>query len=81
MERLRALAGRTQERYFLDSMSRDDPDDYDDDREDRGFSFRQRLSGLLDPDGAFGKSRDYVADLASGTKSEVVRMVSRGRAR
>lgn len=59
-------------------MSRDDPDDYDnDDREDRGFSFRQRLSGLLDPDGAFGKSRDYVADLASGTKSEVVRMVSR----
>ena len=61
-------------------MSRDDPDDYDndnDDREDRGFSFRQRLSGLLDPDGAFGKSREYVADLASGTKSEVVRMVSR----
>lgn len=73
----RTLARCPPERYFLGSMPRDDPEDERDDRDERGFSFRQRLSGLLDPDGAFGKSRDYVADLASGTKSEVVRIVSR----
>lgn len=56
-------------------MASRDPDDHDGyDRDDeRGFSFRQRLSGLLDPEGAFGK----VTDLASGTKTEVVRIVSR----
>jgi len=55
----------------------EDEDEYDDDRHS---SFRRRLgeglAGLLDPDGALGKSKGYVSDLASGTKSEVVRMVS-----
>ena len=66
-----------------DDLDDDDFDDHDesDEREERTFSFRQRLNrgltGLLDPDGALGKSRDYVADLAQGTKSEAVRMVSR----
>lgn len=54
----------------------EDDDDYD----ERQSSFRRRLgeglAGLLDPDGALGKSKGYVSDLASGTKSEVVRMVS-----
>ncbi|MCA9689078.1 MAG: hypothetical protein KC636_05670, partial [Myxococcales bacterium] len=49
--------------------------DDDDDRSERGFRFRQRLTGLLDPD-AFVKGRDYVSELAQGTKSEIVRMVS-----
>lgn len=64
-----------------------DPDDEDDDtpppREDRLFGtggFRRRLSeglnGLLDPDGALGKGKDYVTGVTQATKTEVVRMVS-----
>lgn len=53
----------------------------DEDRSDRlSSSFRRKLSegltGLLDPEGALGKGRDYVAGFAQGTKSEVVRMVA-----
>jgi len=52
----------------------------DDDFDERQSSFRRRLgeglAGLLDPDGALGKSKGYVSELAAGTKSEVVRMVS-----
>ncbi len=64
-----------------------DPDEDDDDspppREDRLFGtggFRRRLSegltGLLDPDGALGKGKDYVTGVTQATKTEVVRMVS-----
>jgi len=64
-----------------------EPDDDDDDtpppREDRLFGtggFRRRLSeglnGLLDPDGALGKGKDYVTGVTQATKTEVVRMVS-----
>ncbi|HRI08982.1 MAG TPA: hypothetical protein PKW35_14265 [Nannocystaceae bacterium] len=53
----------------------------DDERSDRlSSSFRRKLSegltGLLDPEGALGKGRDYVAGFAQGTKSEVVRLVA-----
>jgi hypothetical protein len=48
----------------------------DDDR--MSSSFRRKLSegitGLLDPEGAFGKGRDYVSGFAQGTKSELVRI-------
>jgi hypothetical protein len=63
-----------------------DPDDDDDTpppREDRLFGtggFRRRLSegltGLLDPDGALGKGKDYVTGVTQATKTEVVRMIS-----
>lgn len=64
-----------------------DPDDDDDDtpppREERLFGtggFRRRLSegltGLLDPDGALGKGKDYVTGVTQATKTEVVRMIS-----
>ena len=56
----------------------DRPDD--DDRDRLSSSFRRKLSegltGLLDPEGALGKGRDYVAGFAQGTKSEVVRIVA-----
>lgn len=66
---------------------RDEEDDEDDDtrrpREDRLFGtggFRRRLSeglnGLLDPDGAIGKGKDYVTGVTQATKTEVVRMIS-----
>ena len=66
---------------------RDPEDDEDDDtpppREDRLFGtggFRRRLSegltGLLDPDGALGKGKDYVTGVTQATKTEVVRMIS-----
>lgn len=63
-----------------------DPDDDDDappPREDRLFGssgFRRKLSdsltGLLDPDGALGKGKDFVTGVSAATKTEVVRMVS-----
>lgn len=63
-----------------------DPDDDDDTpppREDRLFGssgFRRKLSdsitGLLDPDGALGKGKDFVTGVSSATKTEIVRMVS-----
>ncbi len=63
-----------------------DPDDDDDPpppREDRLFGssgFRRKLSegltGLLDPDGALGKGKDFVTGVSQATKTEVVRMVS-----
>jgi hypothetical protein len=66
---------------------RDPDDDYDDEtpppREERLFGtggFRRRLSegltGLLDPDGALGKGKDYVTGVTQATKTEVVRMIS-----
>jgi hypothetical protein len=62
---------------------RDPDDDYDDEtpppREERLFGtggFRRRLSegltGLLDPDGALGKGKDYVTGVTQATKTEVV---------
>lgn len=63
-----------------------DPDDDDDTpppREDRLFGssgFRRKLSdsltGLLDPDGALGKGKDFVTGVSAATKTEVVRMIS-----
>lgn len=63
-----------------------DPDEDDDPpppREDRLFGssgFRRKLSegltGLLDPDGALGKGKDFVTGVSQATKTEVVRMVS-----
>ena len=63
-----------------------DPDDDDDTpppRDDRMFGtsgFRRKLSdsitGLLDPDGALGKGKDFVTGVSQATKTEVVRMVS-----
>ena len=63
-----------------------DPDDDDDTpppRDDRYFGtsgFRRKLSdsitGLLDPDGALGKGKDFVTGVSAATKTEVVRMVS-----
>ncbi len=64
-----------------------DPDDDDDTppppREDRLFGssgFRRKLSeginGLLDPDGALGKGKDFVTGVSQATKTELVRMVS-----
>ncbi len=63
-----------------------DPDDDDETpppREDRLFGssgFRRKLSdsltGLLDPDGALGKGKDFVTGVSAATKTEVVRMVS-----
>jgi len=63
-----------------------DPDDDDDlppPREDRLFGssgFRRKLSegltGLLDPDGALGKGKDFVTGVSQATKTELVRMVS-----
>jgi hypothetical protein len=63
-----------------------DPDDDDDPpppREDRLFGssgFRRKISegltGLLDPDGALGKGKDFVTGVSQATKTEVVRMVS-----
>jgi len=63
-----------------------DPDDDDDTpphRDDRLFGtsgFRRKLSdsltGLLDPDGALGKGKDFVTGVSQATKTEVVRMVS-----
>ncbi len=62
----------------VDMPAYDDEDEFDD--RDSHSSFRRRLgeglAGLLDPEGALGKSRGYVTELASGTKSEIVRMVS-----
>ncbi len=66
---------------------RDLDDDDDDDtpprRDDRLFGssgFRRKLSegltGLLDPDGALGKGKDFVTGVSQATKTEVVRMVS-----
>lgn len=61
----------------------EDDDDYPPPREERLFGtggFRRRLSegltGLLDPDGALGKGKDYVTGVTQATKAEVVRMVS-----
>ena len=63
-----------------------DPDDDDETpppREDRLFGssgFRRKISegltGLLDPDGALGKGKDFVTGVSAATKTEVVRMVS-----
>ncbi len=63
-----------------------DPDDDDETpppREDRLFGssgFRRKLSdginGLLDPDGALGKGKDFVTGVSQATKTELVRMVS-----
>ncbi len=63
-----------------------DPDDDDDTpppRDDRmfgGSGFRRKLSdsitGLLDPEGALGKGKDFVTGVSAATKTEVVRMVS-----
>jgi len=64
-----------------------DPDEDDDlppPREDRLFGsssgFRRKLSegltGLLDPEGALGKGKDFVTGVSQATKTEVVRMVS-----
>jgi len=63
-----------------------DPDDDDDPpppREDRLFGssgFRRKISegltGLLDPEGALGKGKDFVTGVSQATKTEVVRMVS-----
>ena len=63
-----------------------DPDDDDETpppREDRLFGssgFRRKLSdsltGLLDPDGALGKGKDFVTGVSAATKTEVVRMIS-----
>lgn len=64
-----------------------DPDDDDDTpppRDDRLFGgaggFRRKLSegitGLLDPDGAFGKGKDLVTGVTQATKTELVRMIS-----
>jgi len=63
-----------------------DPDDDDDTpppRDDRMFGtsgFRRKLSdsitGLLDPEGALGKGKDFVTGVSAATKTEVVRMVS-----
>ena len=63
-----------------------DPDDDDDTpppRDDRMFGtsgFRRKLSdsltGLLDPDGALGKGKNFVTGVSQATKTEVVRMVS-----
>jgi hypothetical protein len=63
-----------------------DPDDDDDappPREDRLFGssgFRRKLSdsltGLLDPEGALGKGKDFVTGVSAATKTEIVRMVS-----
>ena len=63
-----------------------DPDDDDETpppREDRLFGssgFRRKISegltGLLDPDGALGKGKDFVTGVSQATKTEVVRMVS-----
>ncbi len=63
-----------------------DPDDDDDTpppREDRLFGssgFRRKISegltGLLDPDGALGKGKDFVTGVSQATKTELVRMVS-----
>lgn len=47
---------------------------------DEKTSFRRKLSegltGLLDPDGAFGKGRGYVSEIAQGTKAEIIRVLS-----
>lgn len=63
-----------------------DPDEDDDPpppREDRLFGssgFRRKISegltGLLDPEGALGKGKDFVTGVSQATKTEVVRMVS-----
>ena len=63
-----------------------DPDEDDDappPREDRLFGssgFRRKISegltGLLDPDGALGKGKDFVTGVSQATKTELVRMVS-----
>ena len=63
-----------------------DPDDDDDPpppREDRLFGssgFRRKISegltGLLDPEGALGKGKDFVTGVSQATKTEVIRMVS-----
>ncbi|MEZ4384658.1 MAG: hypothetical protein R3A79_25235 [Nannocystaceae bacterium] len=56
-----------------DRPDQDDPGD-----RASSYSFRRKLSegltGLLDPDGALGKGRDYVSGFAQGTKSELVRI-------
>lgn len=61
----------------------EDDDDFSPPREERLFGtggFRRRLSegltGLLDPDGALGKGKDYVTGVTQATKAEVVRMIS-----
>ena len=63
-----------------------DPDDDDDTpppREDRLFGssgFRRKISegltGLLDPEGALGKGKDFVTGVSQATKTELVRMIS-----
>lgn len=56
----------------------DRPDQEDPGDRASSYSFRRKLSegltGLLDPDGALGKGRDYVSGFAQGTKSELVRI-------
>ncbi|MEZ4449313.1 MAG: hypothetical protein R3B09_07525 [Nannocystaceae bacterium] len=56
-----------------------DRPDYDEERSSTS-SFRRKLSegltGLLDPEGALGKGRDYVTGFAQGTKSELVRIIA-----
>ena len=56
----------------------DRPDQDDPSERTSTYSFRRKLSegltGLLDPDGALGKGRDYVSGFAQGTKSELVRI-------
>ncbi len=58
----------------------DDDEDEFEARDANHSSFRRRigegLAGLLDPEGAIGNSRRFVSELATGTKSEIVRMVS-----
>lgn len=61
----------------------EDDDDFSPPREERLFGtggFRRRLSegltGLLDPDGALGKGKDYVTGVTQATKAEVVRVIS-----
>jgi hypothetical protein len=70
-------------RYPADMRDPDDDDDTPPPREDRLFGssgFRRKISegltGLLDPDGALGKGKDFVTGVSQATKTEVVRMVS-----
>ena len=70
-------------RYPADMRDPDDDDDTPPPREDRLFGssgFRRKISegltGLLDPDGALGKGKDFVTGVSQATKTELVRMVS-----
>lgn len=77
------LAAWTLGRYPAGMRDPDDDDDPPPPREDRLFGssgFRRKISegltGLLDPEGALGKGKDFVTGVSQATKTEVVRMVS-----